>query len=51
MPAVGEVLTTIEHRDWSRLELLLDPAVHWTTALEESTPRVDPVLPVAFLTL
>lgn len=35
VPAVGEVLTTIERRDWPRLERLLDPEVHWTTALEE----------------
>ena len=35
VPAVGDVLTTIERRDWARLERLLDPAVHWTTAVEE----------------
>jgi hypothetical protein len=35
VPAVGDVLTTIERRDWGRLERLLDPAVHWTTAVEE----------------
>lgn len=35
VPAVGNVLTTIEHRDWPRLESLLDPEVHWTTAVEE----------------
>lgn len=35
VPAVGNVLATIERRDWSRLWLLLDPEVHWTTALEE----------------
>ena len=35
MPAVGNVLATIERRDWSRLESLLDPEVHWTTAIEE----------------
>jgi hypothetical protein len=35
MPAVCDVLTTIEARDWSRLERLLDPNVHWTTAIEE----------------
>jgi hypothetical protein len=35
VPAVGDVLATIERRDWSRLERLLDPDVHWTTAVEE----------------
>lgn len=35
VPAVGNVLTTIERRDWARLGRLLDPAVHWTTAIEE----------------
>jgi hypothetical protein len=35
VPAVSDVLTTIENRDWKRLELLLDPNVHWTTAAEE----------------
>ena len=35
VPAVGDVLTAIERRDWPRLESLLDPDVHWTTAIEE----------------
>jgi ketosteroid isomerase-like protein len=35
VPAVCDVLATIESRDWSRLERLLDPDVHWTTAVEE----------------
>lgn len=35
VPAVGNVLTAIERRDWARLERLLDPEVHWTTAVEE----------------
>jgi len=35
VPAVGNVLTTIERRDWARLERLLDHDVHWTTAVEE----------------
>lgn len=35
VPAVGDVLTAIERQDWSRLERLLDPDVHWTTAVEE----------------
>ncbi len=33
--AVGDVLATIERRDWKRLQRLLDPDVHWTTAVEE----------------
>jgi hypothetical protein len=35
VPAVGDVLSTIERRDWPRLERLLAPDVHWTTAIEE----------------
>jgi hypothetical protein len=35
VPAVGDVLSTIERRDWDRLERLLHPEVHWTTAVEE----------------
>ena len=35
VPAVCDVLATIERRDWQRLERLLDPDVHWTTAIEE----------------
>lgn len=35
VPAVGNVLATIERRDWKRLEGLLDREVHWTTAAEE----------------
>jgi len=35
VPAVSNVLATIEARDWVRLEQLLDPEVHWTTAVEE----------------
>jgi hypothetical protein len=35
VPAVGNVLATIERRDWARLERLLHPAVHWTKAVEE----------------
>jgi hypothetical protein len=34
-PAIGYVLEAIADRDWPRLERLLDPAVHWTTAVEE----------------
>jgi hypothetical protein len=35
VPAVGDVLATIEARDWTRLRRLLHPSVHWTTAAEE----------------
>jgi hypothetical protein len=35
VPAVSDVLATIEDRNWSRLRRLLDPNVHWTTAAEE----------------
>lgn len=35
VPAVCDVLDAIERRDWERLERLLHPDVHWTTALEE----------------
>lgn len=32
---MSNVLDAIERRDWARLERLLDPGVHWTTAVEE----------------
>jgi hypothetical protein len=35
VPAVSNVLDAIERRDWDRLERLLHPYVHWTTAAEE----------------
>jgi hypothetical protein len=35
VPAVSNVLNTIEHRHWERLASLLHPDVHWTTAAEE----------------
>lgn len=35
VPAVCDVLATIEGRDWERLRRLLHPEVHWTTAVEE----------------
>ncbi len=44
VPAVGNVLATIERRDWSRLERLLDPEVHWTTALEEHLYGAEAVI-------
>jgi hypothetical protein len=44
VPAVGAVLATIESRDWGRLERLLDPDVHWTTAIEEHLYGPDQVV-------
>ncbi len=44
VPAVSDVLDTIERRDWLRLERLLDPAVHWTTAIEEDLHGPDEVI-------
>jgi hypothetical protein len=35
VPAVCDVLATIERRDWERLRRLLHQDVHWTTAVEE----------------
>jgi hypothetical protein len=35
VPAVSDVLDTIERRDWGRLSRLLHPEIHWTTAAEE----------------
>jgi hypothetical protein len=44
VPAVSDVLATIERRDWSRLERMLDPEVHWTTAIEEDLHGPDQVI-------
>lgn len=44
--AVSDVLATIERRDWGRLERLLDPEVHWTTAVEEQLHGRDEVAAV-----
>jgi hypothetical protein len=35
VPAVCDILDTIEHRRWERLARLLHPEIHWTTAAEE----------------
>ena len=35
VPAVCALLSAIEARDWVSVESQLDPAVHWTTAIEE----------------
>ncbi len=44
VPAVCDVLAMIERRDWVRLERLLDPDVHWTTAIEEHLHGPDEVI-------
>jgi hypothetical protein len=44
VPAVCDALTTIEARDWPRLERVLDPDVHWTTAIEEHLHGPDEVI-------
>jgi hypothetical protein len=44
VPAVSDVLSTIEQRDWSRMRRLLDPEVHWTTAIEEHLHGPDEVI-------
>lgn len=44
VPAVSDVLSTIERRDWSRLRRMLDPEVHWTTAIEEHLHGPDEVI-------
>lgn len=35
VPAVGNILSLIERRDWDRLEAALAPDVQWTTAVDE----------------
>lgn len=35
VPSASNVLATIERRDWARLERLLAPDVHWSTAAED----------------
>ena len=44
VPAVGALLTAIEARDWESVGAQLDPAVHWTTAVEEELHGVPAVL-------
>jgi hypothetical protein len=44
VPAVGDVLSTIERRDWARLARLLHPEVHWTTAADEELRGPDEVV-------
>jgi hypothetical protein len=35
VPAVSDVLDTIERQNWERLAGLLHPEIHWTTAAED----------------
>ena len=44
VPAVGNVLDAIERRDWERLERLLAPDVHWTTAAEDELHGPEQVI-------
>lgn len=44
VPAVSDVLEAIERRDWERLRSLLDPDIHWMTAVEEDLHGPDAVI-------
>ncbi|MBO9533068.1 MAG: hypothetical protein J7513_08870 [Solirubrobacteraceae bacterium] len=44
VPAVCSLLTAIEARDWLSVTAQLDPAVHWTTAVEEDLRGPDEVI-------
>lgn len=44
VPAVCDVLDAIERRDWPRLQRLLHPEVHWTTAAEEDLRGCEEVI-------
>ncbi|MDQ3741709.1 MAG: ester cyclase [Actinomycetota bacterium] len=44
VPEVGNVLATIERRDWRRLERMLHPDVHWTTAAEDDLHGPEAVI-------
>jgi uncharacterized membrane protein len=44
VPAVSDVLDTIERRNWARLRRLLHPEIHWTTAAEEDLRGVEQVV-------
>ena len=41
---MSDVLDAIERRDWERLKRLLDPDVHWTTAVDEQLRGRDEVI-------
>ncbi len=44
VPAVCDVLDTIERRRWDRLVRLLHPQVHWTTAAEDELHGPEAVI-------
>lgn len=44
VPAVCDVLATIEGRNWPRLRRLLHPEIHWTTAAEDQLHGPDEVI-------
>jgi hypothetical protein len=44
VPAVSDVLDAIERRNWVRLQRLLHPEIHWTTAAEEQLHGVRAVI-------
>ncbi len=46
VPAVSDVLDAIERRDWSRLQGLLHPDIHWTTAVEEHLHGAQAVIAI-----
>ena len=41
---VGNILSLIERRDWTRLERFLAPDIHWTTGIEEHLRGPDEVI-------
>jgi hypothetical protein len=44
VPPVCDVLDAIERRNWGRLRRLIDPEIHWTTAVEEQLHGADEVI-------
>jgi hypothetical protein len=44
VPAVCDVLEVIERRNWARLRRLLNPDIHWTSAVEEQLHGRDEVV-------
>jgi hypothetical protein len=44
VPAVSNVLDAIERRNWERLQGLLHPDIHWTTAAEEDLRGAEEVI-------
>ncbi|MFT4298530.1 MAG: nuclear transport factor 2 family protein [Aeromicrobium sp.] len=44
VPAVGNILSLIERRDWDRLQAALAPDIRWTTAVEEDLRGPEAVI-------